>query len=145
LIKMPKRKVKKVEVKITENNEKIKPFITIDGVDLPCLSKEHLLESEVFNHKHATIVEGLRARNLEMQKVELDAKLRIDALRREIIFLTDQSNSLKDQNKRFWNKLGELYGIDFTKVTYDSETGVITFIEDRVKEKEERKLKKKQT
>ncbi|PNX51467.1 MAG: hypothetical protein BV456_03125 [Thermoplasmata archaeon M8B2D] len=142
---MPKRKVKKVEVKITENNEKIKPFITIDGVDLPCLSKEHLLESEVFNHKHATIVEGLRARNLEMQKVELDAKLRIDALRREIIFLTDQSNSLKDQNKRFWNKLGELYGIDFTKVTYDSETGVITFIEDRVKEKEERKLKKKQT
>jgi hypothetical protein len=131
---MPKKKKQK---------EKIEPFITIEGVDKPCLSKEHLLEAELMNYKQSAIVEAIRARTFEAQKVENEAKLRIDALRREIAHLNDESSKLRDDNKRFWNKLGDLYKIDFSKVTYDSDTGIITFIEDNIKEKVERKKNKK--
>lgn len=136
--------------KKTEKKEKTKKDIksdwryqNINGVDVLCLKKEHLLEIELYLHKRASCLEGKKARLAEAYKVERNALDEIGRLKTEAAVFDQKAKEEYDNYKRILNKIAAIYEVEPGTWGYDDVTGKITLIEDNVKEQQKRKIEKK--
>jgi len=97
-----------------------------DGVPVPALSREHLLEAELLLSK----TEAAQAKSRDMHKgaelTEQTAILQVRAMRQEAMRHESAAQQLIMQRREFWDKMATLYGIDFAHAGYDDQTGVIT-------------------
>jgi hypothetical protein len=104
----------------------VQTCVGADGIERPYLSREHLYEAEMIGFEIASYREGARARLAEAARLEQETALRVGQLRQEAQFFQRKQQEAGDRHKRLFDRLGQLYGLDFKHALYDSETGIIT-------------------
>jgi len=125
---MPKTQKKKIARPKKTQRTPSKKYINETGQ--LCLTREHLLEIELLRVKRSEKVLIAQARHAQAEKLHLNSVLQVKALRHEALAAERGANEFKDEQKLLFNRLGPVYGIDFRKVTYDDETGIITVLEE---------------
>jgi len=125
---MTEEKKKVVKKRVRKKPNKKASFLhvkIIDGVEHPCVSEIHLLSMELFHQKMLACREGTARRYREAEKEEAMALAKVRALRIEAGRMERELEEVRDDHKRFMNKLSTEYRVDFAKVSYDSNTGIL--------------------
>ena len=107
----------------------VNPKLMTDDGQL-CLTREHLLEIEVYRLKATEQMLIAQTRHAQAEQLQLNSALRVKGLRQEALQAEKALEKFRDEKKLLLNRLSTEYGIDFRKVTYDDETGIITVEDD---------------
>ena len=114
------------ETSNTDNGFKVPLVENRDGIPVPALTREHLLEAELLLSKITALQAESKSLNSDAQIEEQNATLRIRALRHEGSQKAKKAIEMRIMLNSFWDRMGTLYGIDFKHAGYDDQTGIIT-------------------
>ena len=94
------------------------------------LAREHLLEAELLYSRRDAAQNLARLKATQAEKLEQDAVLRVRALRADAAAAEREAKGFQDEAKAFFGRIAAEYGVDFSRCTYDSDSGIITEIEE---------------
>jgi hypothetical protein len=90
------------------------------------LAREDLLFIELRQAKVANALQAIALRRVENERLLRRQEQERNAAQVEMALLTDAGMQAEARIVTMWAELGEVYGLDFTQVSYDDETGRIT-------------------
>jgi len=120
-----KTDAKKVDVKKTDAT-KVPMVPNKDGIPVPALSKQNLLEAELLLSKTEQFQAKSQNKHKEAELLEQKSILQVRALRHDALAFEQETRRILVERATFWDKMGKLYGIDFKHAGYDDQTGIIT-------------------
>ena len=98
----------------------------MNGVDRIALTREHLLQAELYLSQIAALVIESKSLHNEAALREQEAILTVRSLRQEAMDRERKSVEKRAEADRFWIEMSGLYGINFKNAGYDDQTGIIT-------------------
>ena len=90
------------------------------------LAREDLLFIELRQAKVANALQAIALRRVENERLLRRHEQERNAAQAEMALLVDTGMQAEARITAMWVELGEVYGLDFTQVSYDDETGRIT-------------------
>lgn len=100
------------------------------------LAREDLLFIELRQAKVTNTLQAIALRRVENERLLRRHEQERNAAQAEMALLVDAGMQEEARIKTMWAELSEAYGLDFTQVSYDDETGRIT-VHAPVKESED--------
>jgi hypothetical protein len=101
-----------------------------DGDEL-YFSEEDLSRYELAQYKLANTMQGVLLKKHEMEDFRKKSEMQLGQMQVQIVQLTKMSEKQKNELEALQSALAELYEVDFSKITYDEETGRIQLSSDR--------------
>jgi hypothetical protein len=134
---MSTRKTKKKRTKTSngKSNGKLTGPVRADG-DL-YFSPEDLNRYELAQYKLANTMQGIRLKKGEAEEFKKKAEAQLGQIQVQAMQLTKLAEQQKVALKNIQDDLTKTYGVDFSKVTYDDESGRITIPPEDTPPKEE--------
>lgn len=97
------------------------------------LSKEDLLRCELASAKTEAALSATGAQKLRLERVRADCAAKIDSAEQQLQALQLHTNDCIRKAELLWAEMGERYGVDFKRASYDTETGIIHELPDETK------------
>lgn len=135
-----RRKVKKdvtetkgIEATVEEKPDDSEPGFQVPtkadnrGVAQPCLTVEHLMEWKFNQASILGTQEGITRREVQAEFLQVQTAQQVAQLTQEARMLRNNLHEIADDDKRWKNKLSELYGVNFRapNVAVNLDTGII--------------------
>jgi tRNA uridine 5-carbamoylmethylation protein Kti12 len=92
------------------------------------LSEIDKLRIELMNEKMARLVEGIKAKRVDIERIEAQTTLSLQRLQSDITLIEKKLLGINESKRALLSEFSERYGVNFNdpSTSYNTKTGVVT-------------------